>query len=198
MSMMSDRIFLAGLGEDEPHGPDRRPYKRRLGKQCSCISDDAQWQWIRMDVCTIRPPSQPVGGSTGRDRVLDPGTLVNFLRAHARRLVEDVQENILVVPINSRGQAIGIAHVHRGGRAVSMVELSSVFQPVVATPPATRFIVAHNHPTGNVSPSPEDIDRKDRLKDASGIVGIVMTDFIIVGPQTTDGYYSFVEAGRMR
>jgi len=58
---------------------------------------------------------------------------------------------------------------------------------------AAGVIVAHNHPSGDPTPSPADIALCSRLRAAGTVVGIELLDFVILG----DGrYYSFTEAGR--
>ena len=57
---------------------------------------------------------------------------------------------------------------------------------------AAAIIVAHNHPSGNVDPSPEDREITNRLKAAGETLGIPLLDHIIFGVK---GYFSFVEQG---
>ena len=58
---------------------------------------------------------------------------------------------------------------------------------------ATAIVVAHNHPSGQLQPSPEDIDITHRLSEAGKIIGIQLLDHIILGKQNE--YYSMVEHG---
>jgi DNA repair protein RadC len=60
---------------------------------------------------------------------------------------------------------------------------------------AHSIIFAHGHPSGACSPSPEDVCLTDRLCAACDLVGIVARDHVVLG---TEGYFSFVEAGRWR
>lgn len=58
---------------------------------------------------------------------------------------------------------------------------------------AAAVIVAHNHPSGDPTPSADDVALCCRLQQASNLIGIELIDFLIIG----DGrYYSFKEAGR--
>lgn len=59
---------------------------------------------------------------------------------------------------------------------------------------ASAVILAHNHPTGDVQPSPQDKETTDRLVQAGNILGIRVLDHFIVGKTT---YYSFLENGLM-
>jgi len=54
--------------------------------------------------------------------------------------------------------------------------------------------VAHNHPSGSVAPSQEDIEVTKRLKDAGNTLGIKLIDHIIFSRK---GYFSFLENGQM-
>ena len=56
---------------------------------------------------------------------------------------------------------------------------------------ASGIVIAHNHPSGDTTPSKEDIESYNRLKEAVRVIGINVLDSVIVG----DGHYSFVENG---
>jgi DNA repair protein RadC len=57
---------------------------------------------------------------------------------------------------------------------------------------ATAIVVAHNHPSGHLDPSPEDRDITDRLRQAADVIGISLLDHLTFG---RTGYFSFVEHG---
>jgi DNA repair protein RadC len=59
---------------------------------------------------------------------------------------------------------------------------------------AAAVIVAHNHPSGSVDPSPEDIELSRRLREAGELLGIRVLDSIVIGSGTS--IYSFIDAGR--
>lgn len=56
---------------------------------------------------------------------------------------------------------------------------------------ASGIVIIHNHPSGDTTPSEQDIKSYNRLKEAGKLIGINVLDSIIVG----DSYYSFVENG---
>jgi DNA repair protein RadC len=53
-------------------------------------------------------------------------------------------------------------------------------------------VVAHNHPSGRLDPSPEDREITTRLHEAGNIIGIALLDHLVI---SRDGYFSFVEHG---
>ncbi len=56
----------------------------------------------------------------------------------------------------------------------------------------SRIVVAHNHPSGRLEPSPEDLEITRRLREAGETLGIPLLDHVIFCPE---GYWSFVEHG---
>mgnify|MGYP003813345761 CR=1 FL=1 len=65
---------------------------------------------------------------------------------------------------------------------------------------AASLIIAHNHPSGDPTPSPEDVAVTRRLLDASQILGIPLLDHLILGKPTgsTPGYVSLRERGLLK
>jgi DNA repair protein RadC len=59
---------------------------------------------------------------------------------------------------------------------------------------ASAVIVAHNHPSGGLEPSPSNITITAQLREAGKIVGIELLDHIIFN---RTGYFSFLEEGRL-
>jgi DNA repair protein RadC len=57
---------------------------------------------------------------------------------------------------------------------------------------ACAIVVGHNHPSGRLEPSPEDLDITRRLKQAGEVLGISLLDHLIF---SSDGFFSFVEHG---
>jgi DNA repair protein RadC len=71
----------------------------------------------------------------------------------------------------------------------SLVHAREVFKSAIAAG-ASRIILAHNHPSGNVKPSPQDAEVTAALIAAGEIIGIPVDDHIIVGAGT-DAFHSF-------
>jgi hypothetical protein len=70
--------------------------------------------------------------------------------------------------------------------------MPDVFVPACVTPGTVALIVVHNHPSGDPTPSPDDVVLTKRLLLAAEVLGLTMLDHLILGE---DGrYYSFSEA----
>jgi len=124
------------------------------------------------------------------ERCLDPSRVHELLRhaAHAER------EGFHVVLLDVRGRLLKVAQVAEGSLSQCPVSPRDALRPAVREG-AHGVVFAHNHPSGDPSPSAEDVELTERLRAAAELVGVLARDHVIVA---AGGYYSFVEAGRWR
>lgn len=107
-----------------------------------------------------------------------------------RAMVGDsTREHFIAFLLNSRHR-LQAAHVCSIGTAGNtMVHPREVFQAAIVAN-ASAVVVAHNHPSGDPTPSGDDRSVTDRLKAAGQLIGIEVLDHIILGG---DRFYSFAE-----
>jgi DNA repair protein RadC len=110
-----------------------------------------------------------------------------------REIAEKKKEHFVVIYLDARNQEIKKEVVSIGTINTSLVHPREVFEPAVKNL-ASHIIIAHNHPSGNVEPSDDDIEVTKRLKSAGELLGIEIIDHIIVGKEK---YYSFKEGGKL-
>jgi DNA repair protein RadC len=124
------------------------------------------------------------------ERCLDPGRVHELMRhaAYAER------EGFHVVLLDVRGRLLRAVQVAEGSLSQCPVSPRDALRPAVREG-AHGLVFVHNHPSGDPSPSPDDVDLTDRLRAAADVVGVLARDHVIVA---AGGYYSFVEAGRWR
>lgn len=101
------------------------------------------------------------------------------------------KENFVVFYLNGRNQVILKDTISVGTLNASLVHPREVFEPAIRNI-AAGIILIHNHPSGDCSPSEDDIEITKRLEEAGKIIGIEVLDHIIVGGE---GYLSFKEKG---
>lgn len=101
------------------------------------------------------------------------------------------KENFVVFYLNGRNQVIERECVSVGTLNASLVHPREVFEPAVRHV-AAGLILVHNHPSGDCTPSEDDVEVTKRLDDAGRLMGIEILDHIIVGG---DSYLSFKEKG---
>lgn len=103
------------------------------------------------------------------------------------------QEHFLSVSLNGANEVMSVRVVTIGLINMSHVHPREVFADVI-TERASSIIVAHNHPSGSLTPSREDISVTRQLKEAGNVLGIKLLDHIIFSHR---GYYSFLEHGEL-
>lgn len=115
------------------------------------------------------PASRPVVR-----RAADAAALV------APRLGHRDQEHFCVLLLNTRHEVIGVVETSRGGLNAASVEAREVFREAVRRS-AHAVILAHNHPSGNPEPSPDDVRLTAALRQAGSVLGISVLDHVVVG-----------------
>lgn len=90
------------------------------------------------------------------------------------------QEHLRVVLLNTRNQVLDIVEVYRGSLNTSMVRVGEVFKPAVRSN-AASIIVAHNHPSGDPTPSPDDIAVTRAIIESGKLLDIDVLDHIVIG-----------------
>lgn len=127
-----------------------------------------------------------------RRRIRPEGICINTpadLLPHIRHYSDRKQEHFLCASVNGANEIINIRVISIGLIDRSHVHPREVFADPI-TDRASGIIVAHNHPSGGLSPSKNDIEVTRRLKEAGKTLGIELLDHIIFNGNS---YYSFLE-----
>ena len=94
-----------------------------------------------------------------------------------------VQELFVVVALDIRNVVIDVIEVARGCLTGVEVHPREVFRPLIRQA-AAAAVVAHNHPSGDPTPSPEDILLTERLREVGELVGVPILDHVIIGDRS--------------
>ncbi len=123
-----------------------------------------------------------------RKQITEAADLFPYLQHYSERK----QEHFICASFSGAHEIIAIRTISIGLLNKTLVHPREVFADPIADR-AASVIVCHNHPSGNVNPSEEDIETTWRLFEAGEILGIRLLDHIIIAQ---DGkYFSFVENG---
>lgn len=90
------------------------------------------------------------------------------------------KEHFKTILLNTKNKVISVEDISVGSLNTSIVHPREVFKPAIKRSSAS-IILAHNHPSGDPTPSREDLEVTRRLKDAGKIIGIEVLDHIIFG-----------------
>ena len=124
-----------------------------------------------------------------RRKISKPADIVPIVAHYNDR----IQEHFFSISLNGAHEVIAVRVVSVGLVNRTIVHPREVFADPL-TDRAAAIIVAHNHPSGNVEPSEEDIEITKRLRSAGNVLGIKVLDHIIF---SCEGYHSFLENGEI-
>jgi DNA repair protein RadC len=114
----------------------------------------------------------------------------NFIKQFYQGDIE-IYESFFILLVNSQCNTIGFAKISQGGVTGTVVDIRIIAKYAVDSL-ATGIILAHNHPSGNLKPSPEDISVTNKIKQAMLLFDVKVLDHLIL---TQDSFYSFSDAG---
>ncbi|MCB9136592.1 MAG: DNA repair protein RadC [Anaerolineales bacterium] len=100
------------------------------------------------------------------------------------------QEELRVILLNTRNRVLGIETVYRGSINSAQVRVGEIFKMAIRRN-APALILAHNHPSGDPSPSPDDVAITRTIVEAGKLLDIDLLDHLIVGST----YVSMKERG---
>ncbi|RRJ90771.1 JAB domain-containing protein [Flavobacterium macacae] len=102
-------------------------------------------------------------------------------------------EQFKILLMNKGNKVLGIYEVSTGGISGTVVDLRLIFAAALKAN-ATGIIMAHNHPSGNLTASEADRDITRKVSQAGKLLDIAVLDHLIISPE---GYYSFADQGAL-
>ena len=111
---------------------------------------------------------------------------------------EQSEERVFVLPLDGNGKVLAkpilVSAGHTDG--TTTIDVGAVFREALKAG-AEEIIVAHNHPSGDLTPSKADVAATRELKDLASRLGIEFLDHLIVGPANPTGAARFVSLAEM-
>ncbi len=166
--------------------------------------------WHQLSLLSIQDLMKFKG--VGKVKAISIATALEIGRRRARQEISDIKvisgsndaysifknqmsdlrtEEFWAIFLNQRNKIIHTAKLTEGGISQSIVDVRVLFKTALDHF-STGIIVAHNHPSGNLKPSREDIDITQKIKEAGKILGIQLLDHLII---TQNSYFSFSDDG---
>jgi len=109
-------------------------------------------------------------------------------------LLKDINhEEFWILLLNHGGKLIKRLKVSSGGVSQTLVDPKLIFKKALDCL-ASKIILVHNHPSGTLKPSYQDINITKKLQKGGKLLDILIDDHIII---TEDGYFSFLDEGMM-
>lgn len=128
------------------------------------------------------------GSVDGKIQINNPKDAADFMMGKMEHLT---QEKFIALFLNSKNIIIKQKTIFMGTLNSAIVHPREIYSEAVKCA-SNAIIVLHNHPSGDTTPSLEDIKTTDRLRECGDILGIQLLDHVIIGDHT---YLSMVEEG---
>ena len=129
-----------------------------------------------IQVGLIRDADQP----KDREGITCPADVTSLLSC----ISNSDREQFVCIHLNARNQACALEIVSTGSLNASLVHPREVFKAAILNN-AASVILAHNHPSSDLTPSREDIELTRRMLEAGELLGIEVLDHVIVTPEGT-------------
>lgn len=124
-------------------------------------------------------------------QITDPKTAYELFRTYWDTDKIDHIEEAKMLLLNRDNKVIGIHNLASGGLDCVIMDVRVIFCTALLAK-ATAIILAHNHPSGNLRPSPQDEATTRMIYKAGELLKIKLLDHVII---TSEGYYSFGDSG---
>jgi len=120
-----------------------------------------------------------IASPEARPQITSPTDAANLLMPEMAPLE---QEHLRVLLLDTKNRVIDSPTVYIGNVNASIIRPAEVYRPAIKGN-ATALIVAHNHPSGDPTPSPEDVQVTRTLVEAGQMLGIELLDHLVIGQQ---------------
>lgn len=105
-----------------------------------------------------------------------------------------LQESFVVVFLNNQKKVKGVQRLFLGGIASTIIDIRLIFS-VALKSVSTGILLAHNHPSGCLQPSQQDIHLTKRIRSGCEIFDIKLVDHLILSPY--NNYFSMADEGKL-
>ncbi len=123
--------------------------------------------------------------------VRNSSELYDIILHHWKKETLDLQEEVKAILLNRANQVIGVFELSKGGITGTVIDIK-LLMSVALKCVASSIVIIHNHPSGNLNPSKEDIRITKKIKEAGDYLDINLLDHLII---SKEGYYSFADEG---
>jgi DNA repair protein RadC len=107
-------------------------------------------------------------------------TCPSDIHGHCLDMAAFEVEVLRVIALSTKSHILGIHDVYRGSVSSSQVRIAEVFKPAIARQ-ASAIVVAHNHPSGDPNPSPDDVAVTRAMLQAGKLLSIELLDHVVIG-----------------
>ena len=124
-----------------------------------------------------------------RIKITTSQEVYDLIMQHWNLATIELFEEVKILLLNQAAEVLGLLKVAQGGISSASVDAKLVFGPVLKAA-ASSIILVHNHPSGNLKPSQQDIRLTNNLVKGAKYLDVKVLDHLII---SNDGFYSFLD-----
>ena len=126
-----------------------------------------------------------------RPKVIDSYSIYKVLLNCFDSDTIELRESFKVLLLNRSNKVLGVMNVSEGGIGETTVDIRLILQAALLGN-ASYIAISHNHPSGNLNPSPQDNIITNRIKKACESIDILLLDHLVI---TSESYFSYADNG---
>lgn len=126
-----------------------------------------------------------------------PEDVISYVSEYYAPYLRDSEKEIFnVILLDIKNKPIDNIEISKGSVNATVVDPKEIVK-VASLKSASSIILVHNHPSGETTPSENDIELTERIQEACKLIGVKVLDHIIIG-KNKDDFYSFAKEGRIK
>lgn len=125
------------------------------------------------------------------EKITTPFDIVELINSHEQYDLSPT-EKVIIIGLNTKNEVNIYMEIATGTPNYANFKISELFKPLLLSN-SGRFILVHNHPTGDATPSQEDINITEKVENVARIMGVELLDHIIIAD---DDYTSIMSERR--
>lgn len=153
------------------------------------LTKEIKWNVVSEIELVYRSKIKP----SQRPSLRSSNDVFEFLLQHWNHDNIELIETAKAIFISNACKVLGLLDISTGGTTSTIIDPKVVFLPALKLN-ASFIILAHNHPSGKVYPSANDLLLTEKMRNAGTLLDIKIMDHIII---SKDDYYSFADEGKI-
>jgi len=155
-------------------------------------ADPTRYKLHVVSFSVVRENAAPDGGhAPSRSKLSDPAAVAQLGR---QIIADDAKEHFWTLMLDSQNGLVAAHEVSTGTLSASLVHPREVFGPALRVLGVASVVLVHNHPSGDPTPSNEDLRLTRQLVEAGKLLDIKVHDHVVIG-SGSDSYTSLAQRG---
>lgn len=105
-----------------------------------------------------------------------------------------INERVVVIALNTKNHIVAYTEISAGGANTCSVNTPDIFRFLFTTN-ANKFVLVHNHPSGDSTPSRIDIEMTKQIQEASDLMRVEFLDHIVIGDNSYTSIFEYMKKG---